>query len=133
MKSEYIKGKNLHCRIIECITRINFFPRFLPIFSLDDAINVLRNHADFQGLPPMSTSQAAQAAAAAGLAHPGVIGANGSYGHLDDGSLTDPSYQLPHQSDAGSPPLGLSGSGKKRKAGGGAASVTGKKRMPTLP
>jgi hypothetical protein len=73
----------------------------------------------------MSTSQAAQAAAAAGLAHPGVIGANGSYGHLDDGSLTDPSYQLPHQSDAGSPPLGLSGSGKKRKAGGGAASVTG--------
>lgn len=82
------------------------------INSLDDAINVLRNHADFQGLPPMSTSQAA------GLA-PG--GANGSFG-LEDG-LTDP-YQLPHQSDAGSPPPGSSmGSGKKRKAGG--ASVTG--------
>ena len=98
---------------------INYFVPF-SLFSLDDAINVLRNHADFQGLPPMSTSQAA-AAAAAGLA-PGV-GANGSYG-LDDG-LADPSYQLPHQSDAGSPPPGGPGSGKKRKAGGGAASVTG--------
>ena len=131
MKSEYIKGKNLHCRIEYILPRLIFFPT-IYLFSLDDAINVLRNHADFQGLPPMSTSQAAQAAAAAGLAHPGVIGANGSYGHLDDGGLTDPSYQLPHQSDAGSPPLGLSGSGKKRKAGGGAASVTGKKRIPTL-
>ena len=95
----------------------------ISVFSLDDAINVLRNHADFQGLPPMSTSQAA-AAAAAGLAPGVVVGANGSYG-LDDGGLTDPSsYQLPHQSDAGSPPPGP-GSGKKRKAGGGAASVTG--------
>jgi hypothetical protein len=86
--------------------------------NLDDAINVLRNHADFQGLPPMSTTQAA-AAAAAGLA-PG--GANGSYG-LDEG-LADPSYQLPHQSDTASPPPGASsmGSGKKRKAGGGSVS-----------
>ena len=90
--------------------------------NLDDAINVLRNHADFQGLPPMSTTQAA-AAAAAGLAPGG--GANGSYG-LDEG-LADPSYQLPHQSDTASPPPGASsmGSGKKRKAGGGGGSVSG--------
>lgn len=73
--------------------------------NLDDAINVLRNHADFQGLPSITATQAA------GLA-------NGNYS-LEE-PLADPSYQLPHQSDTASPPPGASiGSGKKRKAGGG--------------
>lgn len=78
--------------------------------NLDDAINVLRNHADFQGLPPMSASL--------------VPGSNGNYG-LDDlaGDATSGSaggYQVPHQSDTTSPPPGASiGTGKKRKAGGG--------------
>lgn len=67
--------------------------------NLDDAINVLRNHVDFQGLPSMTGSG-------------GLPGANGNYG-LDDGS-TDTPYQVPHQSDAGSPPPGAKG--KKRKA-----------------
>merc|ERR1719412_1324492 len=70
--------------------------------QLDDAINVLRNHVDFQGLPPMSASAV-------------VPGANGNYG-LDDLS-TDAPYQVPHQSDATSPPPGATMStGKKRKA-----------------
>lgn len=68
--------------------------------NLDDAINVLRNHVDFQGLPPMSASAAL---------------ANGSYG-LDELSSDTP-YQVPHQSDATSPPPGATvGSGRKRKS-----------------
>lgn len=67
---------------------------------LEDAINVLRNHVDFQGLPPVGTM---------------VPGANGNYG-LDEMS-TDAPYQVPHQSDATSPPPGATvGSGKKRKS-----------------
>jgi hypothetical protein len=77
--------------------------------NLDDAINVLRNHVDFQGLPSMSTAAAAV-----------VAGANGAYG-LDELSA-DASYQLPHQSDTASPPPGTtSGSGKKRKSTASAA------------
>lgn len=75
--------------------------------NLDDAINVLRNHVDFQGLPSM---------ASAVVAGGGGGGANGSYGGLDDLSEAA-SYQVPHQSDATSPPPGASvGSGKKRKS-----------------
>jgi len=69
---------------------------------LEDAINVLRNHVDFQGLPSMQASAM-------------VPGANGSYG-LDDLS-TDTPYQVPNQSDATSPPPGATvGAGKKRKS-----------------
>ena len=77
--------------------------------NLEDAINVLRNHVDFQGLPPMSASV--------------VPGSNGNYG-LDDlagdaaAAAGSAGYQVPHQSDATSPPPGASlGTGKKRKAG----------------
>jgi hypothetical protein len=79
------------------------------INNLDDAINVLRNHAvDFQGLPSMSGS--------------GVGGANGSSYGLDDLSAESP-YQVPHQSDATSPPPGAPlGSGKKRKSAGSSTS-----------
>jgi len=74
--------------------------------NLDDAINVLRNHVDFQGLPPMATSAVVSG------------GANGNYGGLDDLSgAPDAPYQVPHQSDATSPPPGTSAtSGKKRKS-----------------
>lgn len=69
--------------------------------NLDDAINVLRNHVDFQGLPPMASAA--------------LAGANGSYG-LDELSSDTP-YQVPHQSDATSPPPGATvGSGRKRKS-----------------
>ena len=87
--------------------------------NLEDAINVLRNHVDFQGLPPMSASV--------------VPGSNGNYG-LDDlagdaaaaASAGSGGYQVPHQSDATSPPPGASlGTGKKRKSGGGTPSVIG--------
>ena len=85
--------------------------------NLEDAINVLRNHVDFQGLPPMSASV--------------VPGSNGNYG-LDDlagdaaAAAGSGGYQVPHQSDATSPPPGASlGTGKKRKSGGGTPSVIG--------
>ena len=69
---------------------------------LEDAINVLRNHVDFQGLPSMAASAM-------------VPGANGNYG-LDELS-TDAPYQVPHQSDATSPPPSATGgAGKKRKS-----------------
>jgi len=69
---------------------------------LEDAINVLRNHVDFQGLPSMPASAM-------------VPGANGNYG-LDELSEDAP-YQVPHQSDGNSPPPGATGgSGKKRKS-----------------
>ncbi len=82
--------------------------------NLDDAINVLRNHVDFPGLPPMS-------AAAAGSSVPGGPN-NGAYG-LDELSADAASaYQLPNQSDASSAPSGP-GSGKKRKAAAAAAAA----------
>ena len=83
--------------------------RGLGLNNLEDAINVLRNHADFQGLPSMSAAL--------------VPGSNGSYG-LDDlagdaAAAGAAGYQVPHQSDTTSPPPGASvGTGKKRKAGG---------------
>ena len=74
--------------------------------NLDDAINVLRNHVDFPGLPPMS------AAATTAVGGPN----NGAYG-LDELSADAAStYQLPNQSDATSSPSGTGASGKKRKS-----------------
>jgi len=74
----------------------------LGLNHIEDAINVLRNHVDFQSLPALPGSAM-------------VPGVNGNYG-LDELS-TDAPYQVPHQSDATSPPPGATvGSGKKRKS-----------------
>ena len=75
----------------------------LGLNHIEDAINVLRNHVDFQSLPALPGSAMV----------PG--GVNGNYG-LDELSADAP-YQVPHQSDATSPPPGATvGSGKKRKS-----------------